>query len=117
MIGPGGFMAAPRQSDEDLKASHIAGPGNMVPLDQAIANQEARKALDRNLIKRMAKIEKGPSAQRVTKTDVKNTAIEALESVARDIRFKIKETPGWAMAYASALAVIEAKITEVKNAR
>lgn len=77
---------------------------------EAIERQEAEK-------KRLSRlITKGPRVKRrsITKADVASTVLNALAEVARDIRFKAKETPGWASAYHSACAVIEKKATEFK---
>lgn len=74
----------------------------------AIARQEADK-------KRLSGVIKRPTATRairkaITKDDVSTAVRSALEDVARDLRFKAKETPAWAAAYHSACAVIEKRM-------
>lgn len=73
-----------------------------------IKRQEADK-------KRLASIIERPTATRavrktITRADVSTAVRDALEGVARDLRFKAKETPAYAAAYHSACAVIEKRM-------
>ena len=51
----------------------------------------------------------------ITNLDVLLAVESALQGVARELRFKAKQTPGWAAAYHSACSVIEKKLSDVKE--
>ena len=51
----------------------------------------------------------------ITDLDVLLAVESALEDIARDIRRKAKQTPGWAAAYHSACSVIEKKLSDIKE--
>lgn len=69
----------------------------------AIARQSAQK-------KRIASILPALPRKRrkaIKAADVRGAVVGALEAVARALRFKAKQTPGWAAAYHSACAELE----------
>mgnify|MGYP001593254661 CR=1 FL=1 len=79
---------------------------------QSVTNAIARQDADK---KRLAGIIKKPTAMRskrkaITNADVSAAVRDALDDVARDLRFKAKETPAWSAAYHSACSVIEKRM-------
>jgi len=83
----------------------------------SVAETIARQQADKKRLSSIVKVAGKPRqrAKRVTKADVRCAVRSALEDVARELRRKAKETPGWAPAYHSACAVIEAKMLQISQ--
>lgn len=79
-------------------------------IERTIARQEADK---KRLSRIIASGQRKSRNKAITQADVRQAVRSTLEDVARELRFKAKETPGWAAAYHSACAVIESKLDKL----